>query len=112
MATIGVFNLASFTKATTAAKAAGKSQFVGQLPAKSGPTTKIGEGTGLEEAVVKGHYLVLVWADFFNLRAPKKAAQRTELENFMTQLIRHTVNVSLSYRMVYGKPNPAGQGAG
>ena len=112
MATIGVFNLASFTKATTAAKAAGKSQFVAQLPAKIGPTSKIGEGTGLEEAVVKGHYLVLVWADFFNLRAPKKAAQRTELETFMTQLIQHTVNVSLSYRMVYGKPNPAGPGAG
>ena len=112
MATIGVFNLASFTKATTAAKAAGKSQFVAQLPAKIGPTSKIGEGTGLEEAVVKGHYLVLVWADFFNLRAPKKAAQRTELETFMTQLIQHTVNVSLSYRMVYGKPDPAGPGAG
>ncbi|MHB1595790.1 MAG: hypothetical protein ACYCO9_13105 [Streptosporangiaceae bacterium] len=112
MATIGVFNLASFTKATDAAKAAGKSQFVGQLPAKSGPTSKIGEGTGLEEAVVKGHYLVLVWADFFNLRAPKKAAQRTELETFMAQLIQHTVNVSLSYRMVYGKPNPVGPGVG
>lgn len=108
MGTIGVFNLRTFAAATKAARAAGKSQFVAQLPAKQGPTSKIGEGTGLEEAVVKGHYLVLVWADFFNLRAPKKGTQRAKLVSAMNGIVSHTANASLSYRMVYGRPSTSG----
>ena len=29
------------------------------------------KGTGLEEAEIKGHYLILTWAEFTNLKAPK-----------------------------------------
>jgi len=107
MGTIGVFNLKSFTTASKAALAAGPSEFVAQLPAKTGPTHQIGSGTGIEEALVKGHYLILVWAEFLKLHAPKTTAQRQQLETFMNLLIRNTANTSLSYRMVDGKPSPA-----
>jgi hypothetical protein len=110
MATIGVFNLKSFTAASKAALAAGTSEFVAQLPAKSGPTHHIGSGTGLEEALVKGHYLILVWAEFLKLHAPKTPGQRQQLEAFMNLLITHTANASLSVRMVDGKPPPAAPG--
>lgn len=108
MATIGVFNLKSFASASKAAAATGHSQFVAQLPAKTGPTRHIGSGTGIEEALVKGHYLILVWAEFLKLHAPKTTAQRQQLETFMNLLITKTANVSLSYRMVDGQPTPPG----
>lgn len=108
MGTVGVFNLLSFATATTAARAAGQSEFVAQLPASVGPTRHIASGTGIEEALVKGHYLILVWAGSTNLRAPKTAAQRSHLESYMNLLVKQSVNVSLSYRMVEGKPLPPG----
>jgi hypothetical protein len=106
MATIGVFNLKSYPAASKAAQAAGPTQFVAQLPGKKGPTHHIGTGTGIEEALVKGHYLILVWAEFEKLHAPKTATQRQQLTAFMNLLIRQTANASLSYRMVDGKPMP------
>jgi hypothetical protein len=108
MATIGVFNLKTYTGATAAAGAAGRSEFVAQLPAHVGPTRQIGQGTGIEYAGVKGHYLVLVYAEFINLHTPKNTAQRQRLDTFISQLIAGTVNVSLSYRMANGKPLPPG----
>jgi len=104
MGTIGVFNLKNSAGATNAASKAGKSEFVSQLASKTGPANAIGQGTGIEEAVVKGHYLVLVWAEATNLNAPKSQAGRHRLEAFMTLLIKNTVNLSLSTRMVDGKP--------
>jgi hypothetical protein len=104
MATIGVFNLKTFASASKAAGKAGHAEFVAQLTAKAGPAKSIGQGTGLEEAIVKGHYLVLVWAENTNLNAPKTQAGRKRLTAFMNLLVKHTVNVSLSNRMVDGKP--------
>jgi hypothetical protein len=108
MATIGVFNLKTFPLARKAARKAGRNEFVAQLTAKAGPAKSIGQGTGLEEAVVKGHYLVLVWAENTNLNAPKTEAGRMRLTAFMNFLVTHTVNVSLSNRMVDGKPVATG----
>ena len=53
---------------------------------------------------MKGHYLVLVWAEDTNLSPPKGKADRARLTAFMNLLIKQTVNVSLSHRMVDGKP--------
>ncbi len=104
MATIGVFNLKNFAAASKAARKAGHAEFVAQLAAKTGPAKAIGQGTGLEEAIVKGHYLVLVWAETTNLTPPKGQAGRTRLTAFMNLLVKRTVNVSLSNRMVDAKP--------
>ncbi len=108
MATIGVYNLTTATAANKAAKHVGRSQFVAQLTTKNGVTSKIGQGTGLEEALVKGHYLILVWAEKTDLSVPKTQWQRGHLTGFMNTLIAKTVNGSLSYRMVEGKPIPPG----
>ncbi|HXS63676.1 MAG TPA: hypothetical protein VN767_12570 [Streptosporangiaceae bacterium] len=104
MATIGVFNLDSAAAASKAALKTGPSEFVAQLPSKNGVTSKLGQGTGLEEAVVKGHYLVLVWAEKIDLTSPKTAWQRGRLTRFMNTLLQDTVNGTLSFRMVEGKP--------
>ena len=108
MGTIGVFNLKTAAAATNAAGKAGHAEFVAQLAAKSGPAKAIGQGTGIEEAIVKGHYLVLVWAETTNLNPPKGKAGRAKLTAFMNLLVDRTVNVSLSSRMVDGKPAPPG----
>jgi hypothetical protein len=104
MGTIGVFNLKNYAVANSAASKAGHSDFVAQLAAKAGPAQSIGQGTGIEEAVVKGHYLVLVWAEDTNLSSPSGKAGRARLTAFMNLLINQTVNVSLSHRMAVGKP--------
>lgn len=104
MATIGVFNLKDSAAASRAASKAGHSEFVAQLVPKAGPARKIGQGTGIEEALLKGHYDVLVWAEFTDLHAPKSQADRALLDSFMKTLIDKTANLSLSYRMVDGKP--------
>ena len=104
MGTIGVLNLSTFAVAKKAGKAAGTADFIAQLPAARGPTKRLTKGTGVEAAEVKGHYLVLVWAEFANLRAPKSAAQRRELEAFISALIQKSANVSLAVRMVTGRP--------
>jgi hypothetical protein len=104
MGTIGVLNLSTASAATTAARSADASDFISQLGAKHGPTHKIGQGTGIEEAAAKGHYLILIWAEFTNLRKPKTAGQRTTIERFMTELLQSTANVSLAQRMLTGTP--------
>jgi hypothetical protein len=104
MGTIGVLNLNTATAAAKAGKAAGPSEFIAQLPGKTGPTKKLTKGTGIEAAEVKGHYLVLVWAEYSNLKAPGSAARRQNLETFISLLIQRTANVSLATRMVTGKP--------
>jgi hypothetical protein len=104
MGTIGVLNLNTAARAVKAAKAADAGDFITQLPGKRGPTRKIGNGTGIEEALAKGHYLILIWAEFTSLHKPKTAAQRTKVVNFMTGVLQNTANVSLANRMLTGNP--------
>jgi hypothetical protein len=104
MGTIGVLNLRTANAATKAARAAGASNFIAQLPGRSGPTHKLGQGTGIEEALAKGHYLILIWAELTDRVRPKTKAQSSGLEQFMTELLQGTANVSLSDRMVSGTP--------
>jgi hypothetical protein len=104
MGTIGVFNLSTAAGAKKAAQSADASDFVRQLAAKHGKTAKIGQGTGIEEAAAKGHYLILIWAEFTSLRKPKTGAQRSQVEDFMTELLKETANVSLTNRWLTGTP--------
>jgi hypothetical protein len=104
MGTVGVLNLSTAAKAAKAAKATDGGDFVSQLKGKHGPTRKIGNGTGIEEAFAKGHYLILVWAEFTSLRRPKTAAERSTVENFMQDLVENTANLSLANRMLTGSP--------
>lgn len=104
MGTIGVLNLRSARLARRAGIATGPSQFIAQLRGAKGLTRRLNKGTGVEEAKVKGHYLILIWAEFANLHAPKHAAQKKELVQFCNRLIKNTANVSLSRRLVTGKP--------
>jgi hypothetical protein len=104
MATIGVLNLKSASAAKTAASTAGASDFIDQVPAHKGPTTKIGQGTGIEEAAAKGHYLILIWAEFIDLRKPKTTEQSAELDHFMSVLLDNTANLDLTTRFLTGKP--------
>ena len=104
MGTVGVLNLSTAKGAKAAAGKADARDFISQLAGKNGPTRKIGRGTGIEEAAAKGHYLILIWAEFTNLRKPKTTAQRTQVVQFMTELLKNTANVSLATRMVAGTP--------
>ena len=104
MATIGVLNLVDVAAAEKAGKATGAAEFISQLPGPKGPTHNLTKGTGLEEAEVKGHYLILIWTEFANLHAPKGKAQRKQLTTFSADLFAGTANVSLTSRMVTGKP--------
>jgi hypothetical protein len=104
MGTIGVLNLGTAAGATKAARKASASDFISQLKAKRGPTHKLGQGTGIEEAAAKGHYLILIWAEFTSLHKPKTNAQRIQIENFMTELLHNTANVTLTTRMLTGTP--------
>ncbi len=104
MGTIGVLNLSTAKAATTLAHAADANDFISQLPGKHGATTKIGQGTGIEEAAAKGHYLILIWAEFTNLRKPRTTAQLNTVEQFMGELLQNTANVSLAHRMLTGTP--------
>lgn len=104
MATVGVLNLADATEAGKAGKAAGAVEFIKQLAGAHGPTRNIAKGTGIVAAYVKGHYLILTWTEFADLRAPSKS-QRAKLEAFSTGLVAGTANVSLTNRMVNGHPS-------
>jgi hypothetical protein len=104
MGTIGVLNLGSATAAEHAGRSAGASDFIAQLRARKGATHELGMGTGIEEAAAKGHYLILIWAQFTSRAKPKTAAERAKLEAFMNDLFQQTANLSLSSRMVDGTP--------
>jgi hypothetical protein len=111
MGTIGVLNLKTAKSASAAARAAGAGNFIAQLAGRSAPTSKIGKGKGIEEALAKGHYLILIWAELTSLKTPKKGAQSSGLEQFMTELLNNTANISLTNRMVNGSPSPPASGA-
>ncbi len=104
MATVGVLNLSDAKAAGHVGTISGSTQFIKQLPAPHGPTRMLTQGTGIEEADVKGHYLILIWTEFVNLHAPSGASQREQLVDFSNGLIAGTANLSLSRRMVTGHP--------
>jgi hypothetical protein len=104
MGTIGVLNINTAFGAKKVAKMADGGDFVAQVKSAHGPAHKIGQGTGIEEAAAKGHYLILIWAEFTSLAKPKTAAERRQIEAFMTDLLEKTANVSLTNRMLTGSP--------
>ena len=104
MSTVGVLNLTDATAAEHAGKVSGATEFIKQLPAAHGPTKNLSKGTGIVEAEFKGHYLILIWTEFANLKSPSGKSQRKQLETFSADLIAGTVNVSLTKRMVTGRP--------
>ncbi len=104
MATVGVLNLTNVSAAEKAGRAAGATEFIKQLASAHGRTRNIAKGTGIVEAEVKGHYLILTWTEFANLKAPSGKSQRQKLEAFSSGLVAGTANVSLTSRMVTGQP--------
>jgi hypothetical protein len=104
MGTIGVLNLTDSAGSDKVGEVTGSSEFIAQLTAASGPTHSLTKGTGLEEAEIKGHYLILTWVEYTTLKAPGTARQRAQLKDFSTNLISQTANVSLTSRMVTGQP--------
>ena len=104
MGTVGVVNLISSNAAHKAGEATGPQEIVAPLTGKKGPTKKLGTGTGVVYAEIKGHYLILMWAEFTNLKSPSGQAQRQALEQFATNLVTGSANINLSTRMLSGKP--------
>jgi hypothetical protein len=103
MGTIGVVNLVSASAAGKAGKVTGPQEIIAPLAASKGVTSKLGTGTGVVQAEVKGHYLILMWAEFTNLKTPSTAAQRQQLEQFASNLVIGSANINLSTRMLTGK---------
>jgi hypothetical protein len=104
MGTVGVVNLISSSAAQKAGKVTGPQEIIAPLTGKKGATSKLGSGTGVVQAEIKGHYLILMWAEFANLKSPSGAAQRQALEQFATNLVVGSANINLSTRMLTGKP--------
>jgi hypothetical protein len=102
MGTIGVANLISASAAQKAGQTSGSQEIIAPLSARSGPTKKLGNGTGVEQAVAKGHYLILIWAEFTSLKTPS-ATQARQLEQFANNLFIGSANINLSTRMLGGK---------
>jgi len=105
MGTVGVVNLISFSAAQKAGQVTGPQEIIAPLSAKKGATSKLGHGTGVVQAEIKGHYLILMWAEFTNLKSPADPAQRQALEQFAANLVTGSANINLSTRMLTGKPN-------
>jgi hypothetical protein len=103
MGTIGVVNLISASAAEKAGEVTGPQEIIAPLSADKGVTSKLGTGTGVVQAEIKGHYLILMWAEFTDLKAPSTPAQRQLLEQFATNLVTGSANIYLSTRMLTGK---------
>jgi hypothetical protein len=104
MGTVGVVNLTSTSAAQKAGKATGPQEIIVPLTGKKGPAKKLGTGTGVVQAEIKGHYLILMWAEYANLKSPSGPAQRQALEQFAATLVTGSANINLSTRMLTGKP--------
>jgi hypothetical protein len=103
MGTIGVVNLITSAAAQQAGKVTGPDEIIAPLSSKKGATSKLGNGTGVVQAEIKGHYLILMWAEFANLKSPSTSAQRQQLEQFAGSLVTGSANIDLSTRMLTGK---------
>jgi hypothetical protein len=104
MGTVGVANLIGSNTAQKAGQTTGPQQIIAPLAAQKGPTSKLGNGTGVVQAEIKGHYLILMWAEFTSLKSPSTSAQRSQLEQFAATLVTGSANINLSTRMLTGKP--------
>jgi len=104
MGTVGVVNLISSSAAQKAGEVTGPQEIIAPLTGKKGATSKLGSGTGIVQAKIKGHYLILMWAEFANLKSPSGSAQRQALEQFAANLVTGSANINLSTRMLTGKP--------
>jgi hypothetical protein len=104
MGTVGVANLSSSAAAQQAGDVTGTQEMIAPLAAQKGPTSKLGNGTGVVQAEIKGHYLILMWAEFTNLKSPSTPAQRRQLQQFAISLVTGSANINLSTRMLTGKP--------
>jgi len=105
MGTIGVVNLNTTTAAAKAGAAVDASDFISPLSTSSGVTKKLGQGTGVVWAEYKGHYLILMWAEYSDLKSPSGSTQDKQLESFEQDLVAGTINIALSERMVTGQPS-------
>jgi hypothetical protein len=103
MGTVGVVNLISSNAAEKAGQVTGPKEIIAPLTSKKGPTKKLGTGTGVVQAEIKGHYLILMWAEYANLKSPSGQAQRQALEQFAANLVTGSANINLSTRMLSGK---------
>jgi hypothetical protein len=103
MGTVGVANLISSSAAQQAGQTTGPQEIIAPLAAQKGPTSKLGNGTGVVQAEIKGHYLILMWAEFTSLKSPSTSAQRQQLEQFAANLVTGSANINLSTRMLTGK---------
>ena len=108
MGTIGIANLATTNEAHHAGKLVGANDFVAPLSTSKGIGSKLGSGTGVVQAEFKGHYLILIWAEFATGKAPKTPAQDHQLSQFEADLVAGTANPALSERMVNGSPPTPG----
>jgi hypothetical protein len=104
MGTVGVVNLITSSAAQKAGKVTGPQEIIAPLSGKKGATKKLGSGTGIVQAKIKGHYLILMWAEFTNLKSPSGSAQSQALEQFAANLVTGSANINLSTRMLTGKP--------
>jgi len=104
MGTVGVVNLISSSAAQKAGQVTGPKEIIAPLTGKKGATSKLGNGTGVVQAEIKGHYLILMWAEYANLKSPSGSAQRQALEQFAENLVTGSANIDLSTRMLTGKP--------
>jgi hypothetical protein len=107
MGTIGVVNLGTTTEAHHAGRVVGQNDFIAPLATKKGVASKLGRGTGVVEAEYKGHYLIMIWAEFTSTNAPANNTQDQQLQQFGADLIAGTANISLSQRMLNGHPPTA-----
>jgi hypothetical protein len=105
MGTVGVVNLITSSATQKAGQVTGPREIIAPLSAKKGATSKLGTGTGVVLAEIKGHYLILMWAQFTNLKSPSGPAQRQALEQFAENLVTGSANINLSSRMLTGKAN-------
>jgi hypothetical protein len=103
MGTIGVVNLISSTAAQRAGQVTGPQEIIAPLSSSKGATRKLGSGTGVVQAEIKGHYLILMWAEFTSLKSPSTPAQKQQLEQFASSLVTGGANIDLSARMLTGK---------
>jgi hypothetical protein len=99
-----VVNLDTTTAAAKAGSAVDANDFISPLSTSSGVTKKLGQGTGVVEAEYKGHYLILMWAEYSDLKSPSGSTEDTQLEEFEQDLVSGTINIELSTRMVTGQP--------
>jgi hypothetical protein len=104
MGTVGVVNLRTSSAAQKAGQVTGPQEIIAPLSGKKGATSKLGNGTGVVQAVIKGHYLILMYAEFTSLKSPSGSAQRQALEQFAENLVTGSANINLSTRMLTGRP--------